>query len=220
MAVVEIDLSKATGSGYMTIDGSFSEKAPATEDKTAGRVIANTNGYTYNAMSSDDGQSVNFTKASSDAWIINMGSQASTVDASNVTSGGKITATGAATIKGGDSFDIRTGLSADSIVAASYDTVYAGAGADTVSFSGDYEYVNLGDGANTVAATAGKGNYATIIGGKDADSVKSAGQYVSITLGEGANYASVSGNDATITSGAGKDTVELTEVCFRKYGCW
>lgn len=211
MAVVEIDLSKVTGSGYMTIDGSFSEKAPATEDKTAGRVIANTNGYTYNAMSSDAGQSVSFSKSSSDAWIINMGSQASTVDASKVTSGGKITATGMAKIKGGDSFDIRTGLSDDSIEAASYDTVYAGAGNDTVSFSGDYEYVNLGDGLNTVVATAGKGNYATIIGGKDADSVESAGQYVSITLGEGANHASVSGNDATITSGAGKDTVELTE---------
>lgn len=203
-----IDLSKVTGSGYMTVKGDFSEKAPA-EGTTAGRVIANTNGYTYNATSLDGGQSVSFSKPSSDTWIINMGSQASTVDASNVTGGGKITATGEATIKGGDSFDIRTGLSADSIVAASYDTVYTGAGNDTVSLSGDYQYVNLGDGLNTV--TAGKGNYATIIGGKDADSVASAGQYVSITLGEGANYASVSGNDATITSGAGNDTVVLTD---------
>lgn len=205
--VATITLSKATGSGYMTIKDSFVTDAPA-EGKTAGRVIANTNGYTYNATSLESGQSVSFGKPSSDAWIINMGSQASTVDASNVTGGGKITATGAASIKGGESFEIHTGSGKDNIEAASYDTVYAGAGADTVSFSGDYEYVNLGDGLNTVAA--GKGNYATIIGGKDADSVKSAGQYVSITLGEGANYASVSGNDATITSGAGKDTVELT----------
>lgn len=208
MAAKEITLSNVTGSGYMTIGNKFVTEAPA-EGTTAGRVIANTNGYTYNATSLEGGQSVTV-GASSDTWIINMGAQASTVDASAVTGGGKITATGAASIKGGESFDIRTGSGDDSIEAASYDTVYAGAGADTVSFSGDYEYVNLGDGANTVAATPGKGNYATIIGGKDADSVASAGQYVSITLGEGANYASVSGNDATITSGAGKDTVELT----------
>ena len=203
-----ITLSKATGSGYMTIQDGFVPEAPA-EGTMAGRVIANTNGYTYNATSLAGGQSVSFSESSSDAWIINMGSQASTVDASNVTGGGKITATGAASIKGGESFEIHTGSGKDNIVAASYDTVYAGAGDDTVSFSGDYAYVNLGDGANTV--TAGKGNYATIIGGKDADSVASAGQYVSITLGEGANYASVSGNDATITSGAGNDTVVLTD---------
>lgn len=204
-----ITLSKATGSGYMTIQDSFVTEAPA-EGKTAGRVIANTNGYTYNATSVEGGQSVSLSATTSDTWIINMGAQASTVDASKVTGSGKITATGAASIKGGESFDIRTGSGNDNIEAASYDTVYAGAGADTVSFSGDYAYVNLGDGANTVAAAAGKGNYATIIGGKDADSVASAGQYVSITLGDGDNYASVSGNDATITSGAGKDTVELT----------
>lgn len=211
MAATAITLNNVTGSGYVTVKGNFVTEAPA-EGKTAGRVIANTNGYTYNATSLEGGQSVTV-GASSDTWIINMGAQASTVDASAVTGGGKITATGTATgtanIKGGESFEIHTGSGDDSIEAASYDTVYAGAGADTVSFSGDYEYVNLGDGANTVAATAGKGNYATIIGGKDADSVASAGQYVSITLGEGANYASVSGNDATITSGAGKDTVEL-----------
>ena len=203
-----ITLSKVSGSGYMTIQDSFVTDAPA-EGKTAGRVIANTNGYTYNATSVAGGQSVTV-GTSSDTWIINMGAQASTVDASKVTGSGKITATGAASIKGGESFDIRTGSDNDNIEAASYDTVYAGAGNDTVSFSGDYAYVNLGDGANTVAAAAGKGNYATIIGGKDADSVASAGQYVSITLGDGANYASVSGNDATITSGAGDDTVELT----------
>lgn len=204
-----ITLNKVTGSGYMTVKGDFSEKAPA-EGKTAGRVIANTNGYTYNATSLEGGQKVTV-GTTSDTWIINMGAQASTVDASAATGSGKITATGAASIKGGESFDIRTGSGDDNIEAASYDTVYAGAGADTVSFSGDYAYVNLGDGANTVAAAAGKGNYATIIGGKDADSVASAGQYVSITLGEGANYASVSGNDATITSGAGNDTVVLTD---------
>ena len=97
--VKAIDLSGATGSGYMTIGNKFVIEAPA-EGETAGRVIANTNGYTYNAMSLDDGQSVSFGKKSSDAWIINMGAQASTVDASSVTGGGKITATGAASIKG------------------------------------------------------------------------------------------------------------------------
>lgn len=207
MAATEITLSNVTGSGYMTVKGNFVTDDPG-EGKKAGRVIANTNGYMYNATSLEGGQSVTV-GASSDTWIINMGTQASTVDASKVTGGGTITATGAASIKGGESFEIHTGSGNDNIEAASYDTVYAGAGADTVSFSGDYEYVNLGDGANTVAATAGKGNYATIIGGKDADSVASAGQYVSITLGDGANYASVSGNDATITSGEGNDTVVL-----------
>lgn len=82
-------------------------------------------------------------------------------------------------------------------------TVTAGAGNDTVDAQGQYNYIALGDGNNSVHA----GEYATVTAGTGNDTIQTS---INSSINAGAGADSIlTANDVTITAGAGKDTISV-----------
>lgn len=121
------------------------------------------------------------------------------------------------------------GAAADFTVSGgcNHNDIELGTGKDSVTTSGDFNYISATDGNDTVAL--GRGNWNTVILGKGADTVTSAGDhncisagngkdsvslgggcFNTVSLGNGTDTVTLSGHDNLITLGNGNDTVTLS----------